>query len=369
MKKIAFFIFVLTAAMVLGQGDPWWRPLSPQGQSYGITYGTTAPASPGQGELWVDMDGSATGGPILNMWDHINDSWTSYTASVGSGTANVLTRWDSAGTALVDSGWTDNGTTMSWTRRIASTWTSDATSSAFGSTRMFTSGLGILDQLSAHSFNINNTGAVHGANTIINNLVLGLTAPSGTTTERALVIQSTYDAEIAILGSAAGVTSLVFTDPVATSPTLTFPAVSGTVALEGQTDRGEIVFSSDAGVAITAGTDIKSTVATTAGELQDFDMPANNRLRYTGTTTENFRCLVTLSGSTSSNPRIVDYEIAKDGVVDTTTIIQRNHGNTDVGAVALHGYFTFATNEYVELWLDVNTDTTVTLTGYTLTCH
>lgn len=78
--------------------DPWWRPLSPFGQSAGVGYGTVPPTfatvgeNPGSGELFVDMNAGAGGAPQLQIFD--GTSWGAVGTVVGGAVlanANVFT--------------------------------------------------------------------------------------------------------------------------------------------------------------------------------------------------------------------------------------------------------------------------------------
>lgn len=78
--------------------DPWWRPLSPFGQSAGVGYGTVPPTfatvgeNPGSGELFVDMNAGVGGVPQLQIFD--GTSWGAVGTVVGGAVlanSNVFT--------------------------------------------------------------------------------------------------------------------------------------------------------------------------------------------------------------------------------------------------------------------------------------
>jgi hypothetical protein len=95
MKKrwiLAIALSVLAASvMVVGQTDPWYRPMSPFGQSLGVGYGTVTPteanwgAAPANGELFIDMNAAADGGPALLIYSDASTSWMNPAGSLGAG--------------------------------------------------------------------------------------------------------------------------------------------------------------------------------------------------------------------------------------------------------------------------------------------
>ena len=121
MRKLAFVLATIAVAGALfglqPLADPWWRPLNPAGSSAGVTYGTrlpslaTAGTNPGPGELAVDTNGAANGGPALFVWNHVSGTWDQagfVFAGLGL-TANFVTQTNAAGTGFADSTITDNG--------------------------------------------------------------------------------------------------------------------------------------------------------------------------------------------------------------------------------------------------------------------
>ena len=92
MRKLSFVLVLMLAGAVtvVGQNDPWWRPLSPFGQSLGVTYGTVAPSlattgmNPAPGELWVDADGASDGGAALFVFNASAAAWQSPGMQIGA---------------------------------------------------------------------------------------------------------------------------------------------------------------------------------------------------------------------------------------------------------------------------------------------
>ncbi len=111
-----------SSSFYLAGNDPWWRPYNPQGQAFGVSVGTTRPVrtqgcndcTPRPGELFLDMDGAADGGPQLEVYDNVNDEWNSFTDNDTSGvTIGTLSTVPKFGADdLADSTITDDGTTV-----------------------------------------------------------------------------------------------------------------------------------------------------------------------------------------------------------------------------------------------------------------
>ena len=102
-----------------------------------------------------------------------------------------------------------------------------------------------------------------------------------------------------------------------------------------------------------ASTPAKALGTTTIGSvIQDFDMPANNRLRYLGHQTSHFWVTVALSMTSASNIQVLSLTIAKGGTPDASTTIERKVGTgSDIGAAAINGMFELAEGDYLELWV------------------
>lgn len=104
-----------------------------------------------------------------------------------------------------------------------------------------------------------------------------------------------------------------------------------------------------------------ATTLKTSPTAIDFDMPADNRLRHTGTVTKPM--LVGASGSiTVSADAKVTLALAEDGVVDEDTE-QEIECTSAEGAepFSLRGLFGLNANEYAEVW--VKADDTVNVTA------
>ena len=103
-------------------------------------------------------------------------------------------------------------------------------------------------------------------------------------------------------------------------------------------------------------TPTKASGTTVGTELDRFDMPVNNRLRYTGTSPITAIVSSSVSVTTSSNNVIIATYIAKNGVVVNSSQIRRKvSGGADVGAMASTVLVSMVTNDYVELWVENET--------------
>jgi hypothetical protein len=103
--------------------------------------------------------------------------------------------------------------------------------------------------------------------------------------------------------------------------------------------------------------------------VMDFDMPANNRLRYTGTNRIHAHIAVTLTMTAASTNQVLAFRIYKydDSGASGATLVHSNVGQkigtgTDVDSTALHADCLMDTNDYIEVHLKNTTSTdTVTL--------
>jgi hypothetical protein len=95
---------------------------------------------------------------------------------------------------------------------------------------------------------------------------------------------------------------------------------------------------------------------TTAVNLNRFDMPADNRLRYIGS--PNIHCFgkINFSGDATGNNKTFELAAFHDGSILTHSIIQRFYGNYSISAV--HFDVQLAQNGYIELFArNINDDT------------
>lgn len=128
---------------------------------------------------------------------------------------------------------------------------------------------------------------------------------------------------------------------------------------------GSMYVSAEAATSIAvAGTYVKAAGTTLAITLNDFDMPASNRLRYIGAGT--LLCVVEASVSMKAGANNIEsaWRFAKNGTTIEHSQVDRRVGvGADIGALVVVGEVTLTTNDYVELWV-TNETSTATMTWY-----
>lgn len=126
---------------------------------------------------------------------------------------------------------------------------------------------------------------------------------------------------------------------------------------------GEIYMSAPAATNVAAaGTFLKALGTTTLGENRSFDMPTNNRLRYTGSAPRKFLITCVLSASVANAGRLVSYRLAVLGANQSKTEIQDEHPVINIEQPATVTLIrTLNQNEYVELFLTADGTGNVTI--------
>jgi hypothetical protein len=106
------------------------------------------------------------------------------------------------------------------------------------------------------------------------------------------------------------------------------------------------------------GTYYKMAGTTTAGNLKDFDMPVDGRLRYTGAAAKHCHIVISVSFTVAGNNDVVGLKCAKNGTVMDESVQRRFVGTgTDIGSTAVHADAMLSTNDYLELWVANETAT------------
>lgn len=106
------------------------------------------------------------------------------------------------------------------------------------------------------------------------------------------------------------------------------------------------------------GTYYKAAGTTVLGNASNFDMPVDNRLRYTGAASKHMHIVVSASFTTAGVNNIIGLKVAKNGVLLDDSIQRRKVGTgSDIGSTAVHADAQLVTNDYLELWLTNETDT------------
>jgi hypothetical protein len=122
---------------------------------------------------------------------------------------------------------------------------------------------------------------------------------------------------------------------------------------------GSMYFSTPAETSITdQSTPTKAAGTTTSVSLSGFDMPANNRLRYTGSPDRHMHIACSLSFTAAANNKLIGLSIAKNGNSLVHSEVRRLVSTgADEGATALHADVMLSTNEYLEVFVSNETDT------------
>ena len=107
-----------------------------------------------------------------------------------------------------------------------------------------------------------------------------------------------------------------------------------------------------------AGTYVKAAGTTSAGHLDDFTMPADNRLTFVGVSPRH--CIVTaaLSVTVGGVNQTLGFKIAKNGIPIDASLLRRFVSvGADMGALAVIADTTLELNDYVEVWVTNETST------------
>ena len=112
-----------------------------------------------------------------------------------------------------------------------------------------------------------------------------------------------------------------------------------------------------------AGTYVKAAGTTTAGELLDMSMPADNRLQYDGVVEAHLHCAITVSFVSAGNNQVIGLAAYLNGALIPGSIVRHKlGGGGDVSAIALHTDIDVVAGDFIELWLTNETGTaTVTI--------
>ncbi len=123
---------------------------------------------------------------------------------------------------------------------------------------------------------------------------------------------------------------------------------------------GNMYISSSALTVIaSANTPVKVAGTTTASNLFRVTMPSNNTLTYKGTKTRTFMVICSISCNAAGSSKFFTFSIAKNGVILTESKQKfKIISNTDQPQVTISCTVSLATNDYVELWVENNTDGT-----------
>jgi len=130
---------------------------------------------------------------------------------------------------------------------------------------------------------------------------------------------------------------------------------------------GGMYFSTAAATTLTLNTPAKALGTTTAMELGDFTMPANNRLTYTAATTRSFEVIACVSMSAAGATNSTIYIAKNDSVIAASAIQRKISTGGDIGALAVSVNTQMDQNDYVELWLENDDGDNMTVENGTVT--
>ncbi len=121
---------------------------------------------------------------------------------------------------------------------------------------------------------------------------------------------------------------------------------------------GNIYISSSAETTIaTKDIPVKIAGITTAASLFRVTMPNNNRLAYIGTKTRRFQVIVSLTASAAAKNRNFSFHIFKNGSkLPESTQSMKLSADVSAGSLTLSCTLSLATNDYLEVWTENNTD-------------
>lgn len=134
-------------------------------------------------------------------------------------------------------------------------------------------------------------------------------------------------------------------------------------------DVAEYYISSSSGTSLTATTPALVAGTTTAGITSgSVTVSSSNRVTYTGSDDILVKVTATCAMTSSASNIVATFSIAENGTVAAKTEIDRKIGTgSDVGAIAIQGYFTASTNDYFEVWVESDTNTTLTVSKMNVT--
>ena len=134
-----------------------------------------------------------------------------------------------------------------------------------------------------------------------------------------------------------------------------------------QNDHGEMSVTSAIETSIASADTFYPVLGTQAlsSDAQNFTMPTNGRLTYTGNEVRTFHIAVSLSIVSAGNNKVYEFTVGKNGSALTApTQARKIATGADVGSTALHAFTTMDTNDYLELMISNTTDTTNATLNY-----
>lgn len=139
-------------------------------------------------------------------------------------------------------------------------------------------------------------------------------------------------------------------------------AMSGITSFPNYFPMGEITMINNA---VATDITVQSTEVKVAGTtvlssgINLFDMPADNRLRYTGTVTAlmHVACTISFNVASGSNQEL-EFKLYKNGAeIATSEILDSVSAANGFESTAIHVFVSMATNDYLELYCANNSGT------------
>lgn len=84
---------------------------------------------------------------------------------------------------------------------------------------------------------------------------------------------------------------------------------------------------------------------------------AGNKLTYTGAAIRHFHIVTNMSVTTAGNNVVVNIKLGKNGTVIGTPVRRKVGTGSDVGAMSVHADVMLDTNDYIEVFVANDTDT------------
>jgi len=284
--------------------------------------------------LTLGTASTTTGTITLKNSTNANDTILQAGAAGGALTFTLPTTAGSDGEVLK----TDGSGNLSWVANGACSTCFLNNGNAFGGLAVF----GTTDN-NAIAFYTNNTEKMRLLTS--GNLTIGTaTAPAGATNSIVLANST------APTGTPVG-SSVLFSE----GGILKTKDTAGMVTALGMAPMGELYMTGNAtltDVQVT-GTLLKVAGTTTLNGLSSqFDMPANNRLRYTGAKTKVFHVAADLTYKTSGGTnQTLTFQMYKNGVALTGALLKNTMASSSItGTGALHVFVSMAQNDYLEVW-------------------
>ena len=111
---------------------------------------------------------------------------------------------------------------------------------------------------------------------------------------------------------------------------------------------------------VTVNTPLKAAGVTgSTGTLHDYTMPLDNRLTFGGASPRETQIACSLSLTTVGNNITVSIYLARNGVIIPGSRMQQRIGTgADIQAISTSANFTLSDTDYIELWVENNTDAT-----------